>query len=101
MPFCRSWMAMTGCDCARQNRRSVPQLTSASGSVSFFSKPESLHNSAAHVSFSVQHHIEAGAFDAMMPRKSNLISLPLNRGSQQHDLRRNCINDAARPFVPD
>jgi hypothetical protein len=35
------------------------------------------------MSFSVQNHIEVAAVDAVTPRKSVLISLMLNRGSQQ------------------
>jgi hypothetical protein len=48
-----------------------------------FPKTKSLENSAGHASFSFQNLIETGAFDATTPRKSDLISLTLNRRSQQ------------------
>jgi hypothetical protein len=46
-------------------------------------KPEGLNNNSSRAFFSVQNLIETRAFDAMTPRKSGLISLALNRGSQQ------------------
>ena len=46
-------------------------------------KTKRLHNGASHRSFSLQNRIDASTFEAMTPRKSALISLTLNRGSQQ------------------
>jgi len=65
----------------------VLRRTKAAGSVSFggidLPKTKSLQKSASRTSFPVQNHIEVAEVDAVTPRKSALISLMLNRGSQQ------------------
>jgi hypothetical protein len=53
---------------------------------SFWGNTESFQNSAAHGFFTLQNLIEMGAFEAMTPRKSTLISLSLNCGSPLADI---------------
>ena len=61
--------------------------TRAAGSGSFggidFPKSDSFQNSASNAFSSIQDLIQRGAFKAMTPRKSTLISLALNCGFQQ------------------
>jgi hypothetical protein len=52
----------------------------------YFPKTESFQNSAAHGFFTLQNVTEMGAFEAMTPRKSTLISLSLNCGSPSADI---------------
>jgi hypothetical protein len=53
------------------------------GGIDFPKTKRLQNNNARRMSFSVQNHIEVAAVDAVTPRKSVLISLTLNRGSQQ------------------
>jgi hypothetical protein len=46
-------------------------------------KPESFHNIATHWTFPVQNHVQVRAFETVPLRKSDLITLSLNCGSQQ------------------